>query len=279
MSVKIILDSTADATPAIRSRCAVVPLTVHFADGEYSDGVTITHEEFYKKLVESAELPTTSQPTPDAFARAFQKVVDAGDNAVVLTISSKLSGTYQSATIAAMDFPGRIFVVDTQTATIGVGVLAERALHLADGGMGAEEIANQLTLERDKVRLIAMLDTLEYLKKGGRISKAAAFAGELLSIKPVIAILEGEIRILGKARGARQANTMVLSQIQSAGGIDYDMPALPGYTGLSDELLNKFLESSEDLWAKGIPQSTVIGSVIGTHAGPNAFAVAFFAKQ
>ncbi len=280
MSVKIIIDSTADTTPALRQRCTVVPLTVHFGEKEYVDGVTITHGEFYEMLVNSAQLPSTSQPTPDAFAQAYQKVVDAGDKAVVLTVSSKLSGTYQSATIAAMDFPGSIFVVDTRTVTIGAGILAELALQLVNSGMEAEAIARTITEKREDVRLIAMLDTLEYLKKGGRISKTVAFAGELLSIKPIISIQNGEIHMLGKARGVRQATTMLQSQIEAAGSIDLNQPVMLGYTGLSDVLLAKFVSDTPDLWNGQEAQlrSTIIGSVIGTHAGPGAFAAAFFKK-
>ena len=278
MSVKIILDSTADTIPALRSRCTIVPLTVHFGDQEYLDGISMTHCEFYEKLVESRDLPTTSQPTPDAFAQVFQKVVDAGDTAVVLTISSKLSGTYQSATIAAMDFPGSIYVVDTRTVTIGAGILAELALQMADSGMSAADIACAITSERDNVRLVAMLDTLEYLKKGGRISKTVAFAGELLSIKPIIGIQEGQIQMLGKARGARQAGVQLISQIEATGGIDYAKPVMLGYTGVSDTLLNRFIEEHPELQAEQPLRSTMIGSVIGTHAGPGAFAAAFFKK-
>ncbi len=280
MSVRIILDSTADSAAHIRSKCTVVPLTVHFDDEEYLDGLTISHADFYTKLAQSTNLPSTSQPTPDAFAQEFRKVVDAGDKAVVLTISSLLSGTYQSATIAAMDFPGSIFVVDTRTVTIGAGILAELAVQLAEKGLDAEAIAQRITDERENVRLIAMLDTLEYLKKGGRISKTAAFAGELLSIKPIISIVEGEIKVLGKARGIRQAGTMLLSHIEAAGGIDFTKPVLPGCTGQGDELLKKFLADNADRWDAEVlaERFTIIGSVIGTHAGPGAFAMAFFKK-
>ena len=277
MSVKIIIDSTVDTTAETREKCAIVPLTIHFGDTEYVDGVTITHEEFYQKLVSSKDLPTTSQPTPDAFAQAFQKVVDAGDTAVVLTISSKLSGTYQSATIAAMDFPGQILVVDTQSATIGSGILAELAVKLAEEGKTATEIAEVITAQREKVRLYAMVDTLEYLKKGGRVSKTVAFAGELLSIKPLIQVLDGKIEMAGKARGSRQANAMLLKQVETT-GVDFSQPYLLGYTGMESALLEKFIAESGDLWtANGsAPATTIIGSAIGTHAGPGAFATAFF---
>ena len=281
MNVRIIIDSTADTSHAVRKKFAVVPLTVNFGEAEYIDGVTITHKEFYEKLVESDVLPTTSQPTPDAFAQEYQKAVDAGQKVVVLTIASKLSGTYQSATIAAMDFPGSVFVVDSKNAAIGTGILAELAVQLAENGADAESIAQQLTEERENVRLVAMLDTLEYLKKGGRISKTVAFAGELLSIKPVISVQDGTINMLGKARGSKQANNLLVKQIEAAGGVDFDKPVLLGYTGLSDMLLQKYITDSAALWqeSKTDLNITPIGSVIGTHAGPGAVAAAFFKKN
>lgn len=281
MNVKIIIDSTTDTTPTVREKCAVVPLTVRFGDTEYIDGVTITHTEFYQKLVESDVLPTTSQGTPDAFAQEYQKAVDAGQKAVVLTVASKLSGTYQSATIAAMDFPGSVYVVDSKSVAIGAGILAELAVELAESGMSAEEIALRLSEERENVRLIAMLDTLEYLKKGGRISKTVAFAGELLAIKPVVNVLDGTINMLGKARGSKQANNLLVKQIEAAGGVDFDKPVLLGYTGMSDILLQKYVADSADLWkdSKTALNTTPIGSVIGTHAGPGAVAAAFFKKN
>lgn len=281
MNVKIIIGSTADTTPAIREKCAVIPLCVRFGDTEYMDGVTINHRQFYEKLIESDELPTTSQPTPDAFAQEYQKVVDAGQKAVVLTVSSKLSGTYQSATIAAMDFPGSIYVVDTKSVAIGEGILAELAVQLAEQGADAETIVRRINEERENVRLIAMLDTLEYLKKGGRISKTVAFAGNLLAIKPVVCIRDGAIEMLGKARGSKQANNLLVEQIHSAGGVDFDKPVLLGYTGLTDALLQKYISDSAQLWqeSKNELNCTPIGSVIGTHAGPGAVAVAFFARN
>lgn len=280
MSVRIIVDSTADLNEAIAHRLTVVPLTVHFGDEEFVDGVTITHKEFYEKLIESDVLPHTSQATPAAFEAVFEEVVAAGDTAVVLTLASKLSGTYQSATIAAADYPGNIFVVDTTTAAIGAGILAELALRLVDEGLNAEAIARRIEAERENLCVIAMLDTLEYLKRGGRISKTVAFAGGLLAIKPVVCLKDGEIVILGKARGSKQGNNLLVSAIENVGGVDFDKPLLLGYTGLSDLLLQKYIEDSKALWENGTEalNTTVIGSVIGTHAGPGAVAVAFFKK-
>jgi len=281
MKVRIIIDSTVDLCPDIKSRMMVVPLTVHFGEEEYVDGVTITHENFYEKLIESDVLPSTSQATPASFSKAFEDVVNSGESAVVLTVSSNLSGTYQSAVIASQEYPEKIYVVDTKTVSICSGILAEMALNLSDNGMSAKQIADHITKERENVCVIAMLDTLEYLKKGGRISKTAAFAGGILSIKPVISIKDGEILVLGKARGSKQGNNLLVREIESSGGVDFTKPVMLGYTGLSDELLKKYVKDSEALWKSDINvlKSTMIGSVIGTHAGPGAIAVAFFKNK
>ena len=278
MSVRIIIDSTANTVPGSEGHFSVVPLTVCFGEEEYIGGVTIDHRSFYEKLIESDVLPTTSQATPEAFCRVFREVAAAGDTAVVITISSTLSGTCQSALIAAADYPGRIFVVDSRSASIGTGILAHRGLALAEEGLEAEAIAARLEQEREQIRVVALLDTLEYLKKGGRISKTAAFAGGLLSIKPVVALRDGQIVLLGKARGSRQGSNLLAQEITAAGGVDFSRPVLLGYTGLSDLLLQKYREDSRDLWAEhtdSLPLAP-IGSVIGTHAGPGAIAAAFF---
>ena len=278
MKTRIIIDSTADVRTDIKDRFLVVPLTIRFGDEEYIDGVTIDHKKFYEKLIESDVMPTTSQATPDAFIKVYEEVVSAGDNAIVITVASKLSGTYQSAMIAAEEYTDRIFVVDSKSVAIGSGILAEMALAMADRDMITSVIAKRITEEREKVRLIAMLDTLEYLKRGGRISKTVAFAGGLLSIKPVICIEDGEIKILGKARGSRQGNNLLVQQIQSCGGVDFEKPVLLGYTGLSDILLQKYIEDSAFLWENNVSnlRKAAIGSVVGTHAGPGAVAVAFW---
>ena len=281
MSVRIILDSTADLPQALKSRFTIVPLPLFFGDEEYLDGVTIDHKTFYEKLIESDVLPTTSQPTPDAFAQAYQAATADGSEALVITLSSQLSGTYQSACIAAEDFPGKVRVVDSLSAAIGAGALAQLALSLVDEGLNAEAIARELERQRENLQVIAMVGTLEYLKRGGRISKTAAIAGELLSIKPVIGIREGKVAILGKARGSKQGNNLLIKLIQESGGVDFAKPVLLGYTGLSDALLQKYISDSAQLWAESPSPLAVtpIGSVIGTHAGPGAIAAAFFAKK
>lgn len=279
MRVRIIVDSTADLAPELKNRVDVVPLTVHFDSEEYIDGVTITHEDFYNKLVESDVLPSTSQATPASFDKVFREVEAAGDSAVVITVASQLSGTCQSARIAAEDYDN-IYVVDSGSVTLGAGILAEYALRCADEDMDAARIADLLETKKEDICLIAMLDTLEYLKKGGRISAAVAFAGGLLNIKPVINVKDGVINMLGKARGSKQGNNLLMQEIGKAGGIDFSMPILLGYSGLSDALLQKYIADSAALWQDGVDslRYTSIGSVVGTHAGPGAIAAAFFRK-
>ena len=238
MSVQIIVDSTVDMPERMKDRFRIVPLTVHFGAEEFIDGVTIDKHRFYERLVESDELPTTSQASPAAFDAIFSDVASVGDNAVVVTLASKFSGTYQSACIAAAEYDN-IYVVDSKSAAIGSGILAEYALECADKGMDAKTIAETLEKKRDEICLIALLDTLEYLKKGGRISKTVAFAGGLLNIKPVITVVDGEIQVIGKARGSKQGNNLLVQKIHESGGIDFDEPIILGYSGLSDSYLKK----------------------------------------
>ena len=277
MNTRIIVDSTADLMPEFKSRVHTVPLTVNFGDEEYIDGVTIDHKTFYEKLIESDVLPTTSQATPDAFIKEFEKAKEAGEAAVVITLASKFSGTYQSATIAADDYEN-IYVVDSGSATMGSGILVELAFKLLDEGKNAEEIAAILEEQKKKIIIVALVDTLEYLKKGGRISKAVAFAGGVLNIKPVLSVTDGEINMLGKARGSKMGNNLLVQEIDKTGGIDFSKPVLLGYSGISDALLKKYIEDSRHIWEGNLQEVryTTVGSVIGTHAGPGAVVVAFF---
>ena len=279
MCVRIIVDSSTDVSEKYREKIQFVPLTVRFGDKEYLDGMELSKHQFYEMLVESDVLPTTSQATPAAFAEYLESVASAGDSAVVITLSSKLSGTYQSAVLAAEDYPN-IYVVDSQSVAIGTGVLAQYAVELAQQGMGAEEIAQVLTQQREKVCVVALLDTLEYLKKGGRISKTVAFAGGVLNIKPVVTVQDGAVALIGKARGSRNGNNLLVEKIREAGGVDFERPVLLGYTGLSSALLEKYVDDSKALWADHVDKldGCLLCSVIGTHAGPGAVAVAFFRK-
>lgn len=273
--VRIVVDSTANLRPGLRERVAVVPLTVRFGQEEYVDGVNLSPDAFYRKLAVCKELPTTSQAAPYAFSELFEAAVDAGDTVVAVVVSSALSGTCQSACIAAADYPGKVFVVDSRNIAIGSGILAEYALELADRGLDAASIAAELDAAKEKVRLFAVVDTLEYLQRGGRLSKTVAIAGGLLSVKPVIALEDGSIKMAGKARGNKQANALMDSKVREL-GVDWDKPCMLGYTGTDNELLQKYREQSE-IWTGDLFDALVCG-VVGTHVGPGAVAVAFFSK-
>lgn len=278
MNIHIITDSASDIVGNQRGDLTILPMTITFGETQYQDGVNLSHRDFYEKLIEGDTLPVTSQIPPYDFEQAIQKATQNGDPVIVITLSSKLSGTWQSACIAADNCNGTVYVIDSENVAVGERVLVDYALHLKDGGMDAEAIVEELNRAKKDIRLIALLDTLEYLQKGGRISKTAAFAGGLLSIKPVVAIENGEVVILGKARGSKQANNLIAQQV-SASGIDFSKPYCLGYTGLSDELIKKYIADNSELWqayAQELPVRTV-GGTIGTHAGPGAIAAAWFA--
>lgn len=281
MGIHIITDSASDIKASERENLTVIPMTITFEETEYQDGVSLTHKQFYEMLIESDTLPVTSQIPPFRFEEAMKKAVAQGDEVIVITLSAKLSGTWQSAMIAAEKFPGSVYVVDSENVTVGEHILNEYAFRLIDQGLSAAEIVKKLNLLKKRIRLVALLDTLEYLKKGGRISGAAALAGSILSIKPVIAIQNGEVVILGKARGSKQANNLIVEQIHAAGGIDFSMPYFLGYTGLSKDLIQKYIEDNAALWENETDHLPVdsVGGTIGTHTGPGAIAVAFVAKE
>ena len=275
MGVRIIVDSSADLAPQVRERITVIPLALRFGEEEYLDGINITNREFYEKLAVAKDLPTTSQATPFAIAAFFAEAVENGDDVVAVMLSSGLSGTYQSALMAAQEYEGRVFVVDSRNVTIGSAILAEYALRLADSGRSAPEIAKELETAREKIHLVAVVDTLEYLQRGGRVSKTAAVAGGLLSIKPVVAVVDGVIKVIAKGRGNRQANRLMEQEIEKY-GVDETMPQMLAYSGNDDTLLRNYRQE-HPRWDTDIPVSLVCG-VLGAHVGPGAIAAAFFEK-
>lgn len=276
MSVQIIIDSTVDLKPELLKEVKVAPLSILFGSEQFIDGKTLTKQEFYQKLVTSDVLPTTSQATPFIFSELYKETIDEGNEAIVITISSKLSGTFQSANIASMDYEGKVYVVDSLNAAIGAGVLAEYALRLSKVGLSAKQIYNILEEDKHNLCLIALLDTLEYLHKGGRIPKTVAMAGGLLSIKPLITLNEGSISLLGQARGTKKGNALLDKKVHEMGEINFEKPVIFGYTGNEDDLLKKYIESSDCNWHDYT--ITDLSGVIGTHVGPGAFAVAYFKK-
>lgn len=280
MSIRIITDSASDMTPAEHPALRVLPLSVTFGTDVYMDGVDIDHQRFYEMLVERDELPKTGQVNPYTFSQAIAEAREAGDEAVIITVGAKLSGTNQSARTALAEAPGGdVFIVDSNNVTLGERVLVEYALRLVDEGRSAAQIAAAVEAVRDRVVVIGLLETLEYLVRGGRLSAAAGAVGTLLNVKPVVAVEDGLIVQLGKARGSKNGRNLLNQKVEKAGGIDFSMPLALGYTGLSDAVLKKYIEDSATLWAghsEGELPVHTIGATIGTHVGPGAVAVAFF---
>lgn len=283
--IQILIDSASDITPAEaeQKRIHVLPMEVRFGDELFLDGVDLTHRAFFEKLIESNELPKTSQINEFRWQEAMEKLTAHGDQVIAITLSSKLSGTYHGAKTAAKKFPNQVFVVDSLSAAIGERILCDYALRLIAEGQTAEQIVAELEQKKHKIQIIAVVDTLKYLRKGGRISTLAAFAGEMLSIKPVISVINGEVKLVGKAIGSKKSNNLLMQLVQKCGGIDFTLPYGLVYSGLNDAYLQKYLQDSQALWQEHVKDvhtipSYMIGSTIGTHIGPNAIGVSFFAK-
>lgn len=280
--VRIIIDSACDLpkTEADKLNLDFLPLKTIFGEEEFLDGINLSREEFYTRLGNSSVNPTTSQVSPADFEDVYEDVKKKGDTAVVITISSKLSGTYQSANIAREDYEDMVYVVDSENATVGEQLLVLYACQLRDQGASAKAIAEALDKKKKDICLAAVLDTLEYLQRGGRISKTVAVAGTLLSIKPLVAVENGEVASIGNARGLKNAGSQLTNALKERGEVDYSMPCAWVYSGTSDELLQKYIEGNADAWEEQIKTIPVtgIGSTIGTHVGPGAFGLAFFRK-
>ena len=280
MGVRILTDSASDISQkrAKEWGITVLPLKVRFGEDEFLDGVTLSSRDFYRKLVETDELPKTSQISPYDYETEFEKAKEAGDDLICFCLSAGVSGSYQSACIAAQDYPDNAYVIDTRQFCISEFIIVQRAVLMREQGMGAKEIGAAITEEMKGAHVIAVFDTLEYLKLGGRLSSAAAFAGNLLMIKPVLTIDEGIVKILGKARGSRNSHNMLMEFVQKSGGIDFTKPVCLAYSGFSDDMLKKYVEDSKSLYEGNEDQLQFaeVGATIGTYSGPGAIALAFF---
>lgn len=281
--IKILVDSASDIDlkEANARGINLIAMEINFGEEQYFDGIDLNHKDFFNKLIETNVIPKTSQINEYRFKEKFDQLTDDGSQVLCITMSSKLSGTYNNAKSIAKNYNGNVEVVDSLNVTIGERILIEYALQLIAKDWTLSDIVKQLNEKKTKIKLVALLNTLKYLQKGGRISKFVAFAGELINIKPVISIVDGEVKLTGKALGSKKGNNMLVQQIEKSGGIDFSMPFATAYSGLNDTLLQKYLEDSESLWKDKTDKVPVymIGSTIGTHAGPGAVAVAFFGKK
>lgn len=278
--IEIITDSTCDISPAAAEEMGirVLHLTVQFGEESFRDGLDISNADFYGRLRTAQTLPTTSQINPDAFASAFQEALDRGNQVVGIFLSAELSGTFQSAVIAKEMLDSEdIFVVDSRQVALSLNLLVTEAVRLRGEGKTASEIADELTALREKVRLYAVVDTLKYLKMGGRISAATAVVGGVLGITPIIALKDGKVESAGKTRG-RKAGVQWIREQANGEELDFSRPLALGHTDCL-EALDAMAAGFSDL----VPEFTSvfsceIGAVVGTHAGPGAAGVAYFVK-
>lgn len=254
MSVKIIVDSASDIKVEVAKEQGVLlaSLKTVLAGVEYRDGIDITPDAFYDKLQANKELARTSQVNVGEFNALFEEAVKEGDEVLVITISSGLSGTYQSASIAAAAYPDKVFLVDSLSATAGEQILIAHAIALRDAGKSAAEICAELNELRKKARLFLRVQTLEYLKRGGRVSKTAAFVGGMLHFMPVLTLNgEGKLETVGKARGVRMSHKMMNDAVKAAGGIDFSYPVAITYAGdLSDGTVKAYLADSKEIFGE-----------------------------
>jgi len=281
MAIRIITDSTSDISleQAKKMNITIVPLKVIFGDKEYREGIEITIDGFYQKLVQAEKLPTTSQPSPDDFVEYFNQAKEAGDSVIVLLIASKLSGTVQSAMIAKeMADYSDIYVVDSLTTTAGLRLLVEHAVKLRDQGLKVTQIFEAVEGLKDKIVFLAMVDTLEYLYKGGRLSKSSAIIGSLLKFKPIIKVKDGAIGVVGKERGTNKGIAKILETIDEYGVFDQEYPIILGYTAESSKTVILEEKIAEKYGIKNLPMYPV-GCVVGTHAGPGACLIAYIKQN
>ncbi|HWI63235.1 MAG TPA: DegV family protein [Symbiobacteriaceae bacterium] len=277
MTVKIVCDSCADLpVTLLRQRnITSIPLTVTFGSEQFKDGVDITVEQFYERLTTSREMPSTSQITPGEYAAVFPSLVADGSEAVYVGLSSGLSGSYQSARLAAQELEGKVYVVDSLGASVGLGLMVLRAADLAAEGKTAAEIAADIEAYRNRMCHVFTLDTLEYARRGGRVSAFSAMAANVLDIKPVLHIdMAGKLIPIDRVRGRRRAITRLFDEIERLGADPRDQRVGISHSNAEEEAL----EMAHRFRTKYAVREVVIGQIgatIGAHVGPGCLSIFF----
>lgn len=279
MAIKIVIDSASDISEseAIELGVEMIPMVINFGIEEYYDGVDLLPNEFYNKLTTNKVLPKTSQISPFRFEEVFEKIVNNGDQAIAITISSKLSGTYSSALQASQKFNGKIKVIDSLSAAIGEWLLCKEALKMISKKYSIDKIYDRLSEIKNNIVIMAVLDTLEYLKKGGRISKTVVFVGGMLNIKPIVSLVDGEVKMIGKTRGQKKGADF-MNTIISNNAVDLSLPFGTLYSGSDKSIGVEYAESVKEYFNNENLPVRILGSTIGTHVGPGIFGIAYFKK-
>ncbi len=279
MTIKILTDSTSDFTSEKAKALGVdiIPLSINFGDKEYIEGVDITVNEFYKKLREAEAPPTTSQVSTGAFKEKFENTLKEYDELIYISISGNLSGTHQSSVLAksmlSEEEQKRVHLIDSKSVTIGLSLLVTEAVKLKDAGKTSKEIVEKIENLKEKIVILAFIDELTYLKRGGRLSSSSASIGTMLNIKPIIGVIDGKVEVVHKARGKNKGYNYIKKEIESL-GFDSEKGIVAGHADWAEEYkdFHKFIT---DIFKGSEIQGANIGPVVGTHAGPQALGVAF----
>lgn len=278
--IRILVDAAADyQTEELKEKnIDLIPLKVTIGDTTYLDGVDLDRNDFYRILEQSGTFPKTSQPSPQEFLDIFETVKENGDELICILLSSELSGTFQSAVLAKdMADYDKIYLVDSLSATYTIKVMTDYACRLRSEGIGAARIAQKVDALKSRVKVLAALDTLEYLSRGGRLSRTAAAIGDMANIKPIVTLTaEGKVGILGKCLGKNKAICAIKKHLQEM-ELDDSFPVYSIYSYGTDNCA-KFEEKLEQEGCR-ISKRLQIGPTIGSHIGPEAFGIIFVTKE
>lgn len=275
MTIRLIIDSASEYTldEANKKGLDFIPLILNLEDKSYRDGIELTKNDFFDYLINKGAKPSTSQPSPHDYEEVFKNIVENGDKGICITISSEVSGTYQSAMLAREKYKDSIEVIDSRNATIGERILIDIAKDMIDEGLEFDQIVNKLNTIKNEIKVYGILDTLEYLKRGGRVSSVQSLIGGLLSIKPILSVVYGKVEMIDKSRGIKKGFNKLYEFIDIEGK-DIDRIYF-GYSGLDKTNLELFIENM-----KGVDKQQVniiqLGTTIGTHAGPGGVVVAYY---
>ena len=276
MALRIVTDSTCDLPESLTKALdiTVVPLKVLFGEEVYRDGVDLSKSDFYKKMAEHKQLPTTAQVNPGEFLEVFQDILTKQDEIIGIFISSKLSGTYSSAVIAKEQLgEARIHLVDSGSTSFGLALLVVLAARMVRQNKTAEEIVAHLETAKKKILFYGVINTLENLKKGGRLSTTDALAGTLLGIQPIIALKDGEVTVAAKTRGQKKAFAWILDQMQKNGSLK-DKLVFIAHAAAPAEMQEFKRLVMEEFNPKEIIELE-IGTVVGTHSGPGCVGIGY----
>lgn len=277
--IRIITDSLCDLTMdnAKELNIDILPLTVRFGENDYKCGIDLTNEAFYDKLANDSNNPTTAAVNPYEFEEIFQKYIDAGDEIVAIIFSKYMSATYQSASIAAENVKSdRLHLIDCENGAMGQALLIQTAVSMRDEGKSATEIAEAIRTLLPKTMTYIVVDSLEYLKRGGRISKSAALIGGLMKLHPVLQVVADGAKPVDKVKGKKSANAWLINKLQEAPA-DTDYKLVIGHSNAPERAESL----KEQLREAGVTNEifiTCIGPVVGTHIGPNCLGIGYIEK-